>query len=188
LSLDACLQELRYVKYGDEVRASDVLSKLECLRALRDTLKVKATEMGCPSERIDPLVEQLDSVIAMIRYVRTGDIILPEDHNYVVDALRKARDVLAEMESWCTGLKEQLDRCRAELDECRADLSRCLERIKYGFLVAVPELLVKPVDIVVKPPDAEVVSRPLEVSRIEVKLADVRNDISLGVTVSVTVS
>jgi hypothetical protein len=115
LSLDICLQKLRYVKYGDEVRASDVLTKLECLKALRDTLKTKAAEMGCPSERVDPLVDQLDSILATIRYVRSGDIIQPEDHNYVVDALKKARDILAEIESYCLEVKAQLDRCLEEL-------------------------------------------------------------------------
>jgi hypothetical protein len=106
---------LRYVKYGDEVRATDVLTKVECLRVLRDTLKTKASEMGCPSERVDPLVDQLDSILATIRYVRSGDIIQPEDHNYVVDALKKARDILAEIESYCLEVKAQLDRCLEEL-------------------------------------------------------------------------
>jgi hypothetical protein len=115
LSLDECLQKLRYVKYGDEVRASDVLTKVECLKVLRDTLKTKASEMGCPSERVDPLVDQLDSILATIRYVRSGDIIQSEDHNYVVDALKKARDILAEVESYCLEVKAQLDRCLEEL-------------------------------------------------------------------------
>lgn len=131
MSLDTCLSKLRYVKYGDEVRASDVLTKLECLRVLRDTLKAKATEMGCPSERVDPLVDQLDSIIAMIRYVRSGDIIQPEDHNYVVDALKKARDVLSEIESYCNTIKEQLDACMAELEACRTEL--------LGAVRAVPQ-------------------------------------------------
>jgi hypothetical protein len=188
LSLDACLDKLRYVKYGDEVRASDVLAKLECLKALRDALKAKVAEMGCPSERIDPLVDQLDSIITMIRYVRSGDIIQPEDHNYVVDALRKARDILAEVESWCTGIKDQLDKCVADLEECRSALSECLEKIKYGVPIVKSETLVKSVDIVAKPPDAEVKQGTLEVSSVEVKSADVRNDISISVSVSVTVS
>jgi hypothetical protein len=179
---------LRYVKYGDEVRVSDVLTKLECLKALRDTLKAKATEVGCPSERIDPLVDQLDSIIAMIRYVRSGDIIQPEDHNYVVDALRRARDILAEIESWCTGLKDQLDKCAADLEECRSALSECLEKIKYGVPIVKLETLVKSVDIAVKPPDAETRTGIFEVKSVEVKTADVRSDISISVSVSVTVS
>jgi hypothetical protein len=135
LSLDACLDKLRYVKYGDEVRASDVLTKLECLRALRDTLKAKAAEMGCPSERVDPLVDQLDSILATIRYERSGDIIQPEDHNYVVDALKKARDILSEIESYCAGIKDQLDKCKADLDKCRSDLQACQALIKPGYPV-----------------------------------------------------
>jgi hypothetical protein len=106
---------LRYVKYGDEVRATDVLTKVECLRVLRDTLKSKAAELGCPSERVDPLVDELDAIIAKIRYVRSGDIIQPEDHNYIVDALKRARDILAEIESYCLEVKAQLDRCLEEL-------------------------------------------------------------------------
>jgi hypothetical protein len=188
LSLDACLDKLRYVKYGDEVRASDVLTKLECLKALRDTLKAKVAEVGCPSERVDPLVDQLDSIIAMIRYVRSGDIIQPEDHNYIVDALKKARDILSEIESWCTGLKDQLDKCVAELSECQVALSECLEKIKYGVPIVKSETIVKSVDIAVKPPDAEARQGTLEVKSVEVKPADVRNDISISVSVSVTVS
>ena len=141
MSLDACLDKLRYVKYGDEVRASDVSAKLECLKALRDTLKTKATEMGCPSERIDPLVDELDAIIAKIRYVRSGDIIQPEDHNYVVDALRKARDVLAEIESWCTGVKDELDKCKADLEKCQSDLSACLAKPPFKtYKVSAPDI------------------------------------------------
>jgi hypothetical protein len=143
LSLDACLQKLRYVKYGDEVRASDVLAKLECLKALRDTLKAKAAEMGCPSERIDPLVDQLDSILATIRYVRSGDVIQPEDHNYVVDALKKARDILAEIESYCAGLKDQLDKCLEDLEKCQADLVACQALIKPGYPVVPWNVLVQ---------------------------------------------
>ena len=140
MSLDICLQKLRYVKYGDEVRASDVLTKLECLKVLRDTLKTKADEMGSPSERVDPLVDQLDSILATIRYVRSGDIIQPEDHNYVVDALKKARDVLAEIESYCNTIKEQLDACRADLEKCQAELAEALREVtravpQYEFVM-----------------------------------------------------
>jgi hypothetical protein len=143
LSLDACLQKLRYVKYGDEVRASDVLAKLECLKALRDALKTKAAEVGCPSERVDPLVDQLDSIIAMIRYVRSGDIIQPEDHNYVVDALRRARDILSEIESWCSGLRDELDKCRADLEKCQLDLQACQALVKPGYPVVPWDIMVQ---------------------------------------------
>jgi hypothetical protein len=156
LSLDACLEKLRYVKYCDEVRASDVMAKLECLKALRDTLKAKAAEMGCPSERVDPLVDQLDSIIAMIRYVRSGDIIQPEDHNYVVDALKRARDILSEIESWCSGLRDELDKCRADLDECRSDLAWCLKVIETAFSIPVspymPMIVAPEVKAEVTPP------------------------------------
>jgi hypothetical protein len=97
--------------------------------------------MGCPSERIDPLVDQLDSILVAIRYVRSGDIIQPEDHNYIVDALKKARDILGEIESYCAGLKDQLDKCRADLDACRSDLATCLKMIETAFSVPITPLL-----------------------------------------------
>jgi hypothetical protein len=83
---------LRYVKYGDEVRAEDLNTKLECLKSLSALFR----QLGVA----DPLVDELDAIIAKIRYVRSGDIIQPEDHNYVVDALRKVRDILAKMEEY----------------------------------------------------------------------------------------
>jgi len=151
---------LRYVKYGDEVRASDVLTKLECLKALRDTLKTKATEMGCPSERIDPLVDQLDSILATIRYVRSGDIIQPEDHNYIVDALKKARDVLSEIESWCAGLKDELDKCRSDLNKCQSDLASCMKMIETALSVPISPY----VPVTVAPEVKAEISPPLPVT------------------------
>jgi hypothetical protein len=38
---------------------------------------------------------ELDSILAKLRYVKVGDIIMAEDHNDVVDALRKIRNILA---------------------------------------------------------------------------------------------
>jgi hypothetical protein len=93
-----CLQRLRYVKYGDEVRAEDLNAKVECLRLLKDYLISRSESLGVPKESVDPLVDELDKILNMIPYVRSGDIIQPEHHNYVVDALRKVRDILAKME------------------------------------------------------------------------------------------
>jgi hypothetical protein len=53
--------------------------------------------------------------------------------------------------------------------------------------VAEVAVLREPV-VVIKSPDARVASSILEVRSIEVKPADVRSDITLGVSVSVTVS
>ena len=92
MSLDACLDKLRYVKYGDEARADDVNTKVECLRALSSVFR----QLGVD----DPLVDELDAVLSKIPYVKSGDIIQPEHHNYVVDALRKARDILSKMEEY----------------------------------------------------------------------------------------
>jgi len=40
-------------------------------------------------------LEELDQIIAKIRYVKWGDYVLPEDHNYLLDAIKKIRDILA---------------------------------------------------------------------------------------------
>jgi len=100
LSLDACLQKLRYVKSGDEVRGDDLNTKVDCLKALSNWLRQLGVE--------DPLVDELDAIIQQIRYVKSGDVIQPEDHNYVVDALKKARDIIAGMESHYVSLIYQL--------------------------------------------------------------------------------
>jgi len=145
MSLDEALKKLRYVKRWpdpeSEIRASDVLAKLESLKALRDALKAKADEFGCPCEKIDPLVDQLDSILAMIRYVKMGDIVEPEDHNYMVDALKKARDILSEIESFCMGLKDQLEECQSALAECQSKLEECLARPPFkAYRVSVTDI------------------------------------------------
>ena len=81
--------------------SSDVNAKVDCIRALRERLVGSARALGVPRERVDPLVELLDEVLARLRYVRSGDIVLPEDHNTLVDALARARDVLSAIEDWC---------------------------------------------------------------------------------------
>jgi hypothetical protein len=48
----------------------------------------------------DPLVDELDAVLSKIPYVKSGDVIQPEHHNYIVDALRKARDIVSKMEEY----------------------------------------------------------------------------------------
>ncbi|RLC71985.1 MAG: hypothetical protein DRI26_03975 [Chloroflexi bacterium] len=40
-------------------------------------------------------LQELDQIIAKIRYVKWGDYVLPEDHNYLLDAIKKIRDILA---------------------------------------------------------------------------------------------
>ena len=137
MALDVCLSSLRYVSKDMPVESRDLNLRVDCLKALRDALKTKATELGCPSERIDPLVDELDAVLAKIRYVWSGDVIQPEDHNYVVDALRKARDILGEIESFCAGIKDELDKCRADLNKCQSDLASCLKMIETAFSVLI---------------------------------------------------
>ncbi|PNV81060.1 MAG: hypothetical protein C0179_04635, partial [Fervidicoccus sp.] len=54
----------------------------------------------------DPLVDELDAILSKIPYVKAGDVIMPEHHNYLVDALKKARDILYNIEIF---YKSQLD-------------------------------------------------------------------------------
>jgi hypothetical protein len=81
-----------------------VNTKVECLRLLKDYLISKSESLGVPKESVDPLVDELDKILNMIPYVRSGDIIQPEHHNYIVDALRKVRDLLAKMEEYYISL------------------------------------------------------------------------------------
>ena len=135
MALDVCLSKLRYVSKDMPVESMELNLRVDCLKALRDVLKTKARELGCPSEEVDPLVDELDAILAKIRYVKAMDILLPEDHNYVVDALRKARDILGEIESYCSGLKDELDKCKADLEKCQSDLQACQALIKPGYPV-----------------------------------------------------
>jgi hypothetical protein len=56
----------------------------------------------------DPLVDELDAVLSKIPYVKSGDVIQPEHHNYIVDALKKARDILSKMEEYYISLLSAL--------------------------------------------------------------------------------
>jgi hypothetical protein len=106
LGLEEALRRLRYVpRYplpGSEVRSEDKNSIVDALKALSAECRARARMLG------DPLVDQLDAAIARIRYLRTGDVYEPEDHNYIVDALKVARDVLAKMEAYYAAQAEEL--------------------------------------------------------------------------------
>jgi hypothetical protein len=89
-AVDACIQRLRYVSADSEVLSSDLNAVTDCLKALSSVLRVATGG--------DPLVDELDAILSKIRYVRSGDVIEPDDHNLRVDAIKKARDILAKME------------------------------------------------------------------------------------------
>jgi hypothetical protein len=91
-SIDVCIQKLRYVSSDTEVLSSDLNDITDCLKALSSVLRVAIGG--------DPLVDELDAIIAKMRYVRSGDVVEPDDHNLKVDAIRKARDILSNMESY----------------------------------------------------------------------------------------
>jgi len=91
-SFDVCIQRLRYVSKDMPVESSDLNAIADCLKALSSVLR---TTIGG-----DPLVDELDAMLSQIRYVRSGDVIQPEDHNLKVDAVKKIRDILAKMEEY----------------------------------------------------------------------------------------
>jgi hypothetical protein len=127
---------------GSEVKSEDLNLKRECLKALRDMLVMKAKDAGVPSEELDPLVDELDGMLAKIPYVYSGDVIRPEHHNYVVDALKKARDILALIESYYSQYLEMYEKCLADLESCQAALEECQAKFALHPFV---ELTYKPV-------------------------------------------
>lgn len=90
--LDQCLSLLRYVSEGDQVFHGDTNRKVECLKVLNNLFRNLRPD--------DPLVDELDNILSKIPYVKAGDIIMPDHHNLIVDALKKARDILSRMESY----------------------------------------------------------------------------------------
>jgi hypothetical protein len=94
MSLDEALKKLRYVKRWpepeSEIRHEDLNTKIDALKLIRDALKAKVEE--------DPLVDELDAILNLIPYVKAGDVVEPEHHNLVVDAMWKVRDILAKIE------------------------------------------------------------------------------------------
>ena len=93
--MDSCLAKLRYVSEGDDVLAEDHNVPVDCIKVMRSWLSNICNTYG-----IDPsYVQELDPYIEKLRYVSSGDLILPEDHNTIVDALRKAREVIEKIET-----------------------------------------------------------------------------------------
>ncbi|PNV81891.1 MAG: hypothetical protein C0179_00390 [Fervidicoccus sp.] len=97
-TLDECLSALRYVSSGVEVLTRDINDLKTCLSLLSQIFR---SRIGG-----DPLVDELDAILSKIPYVKAGDVIMPEHHNYLVDAIKKARDILYNLEIF---YKSQLD-------------------------------------------------------------------------------
>jgi len=93
--MDSCLSRLRYVKKGDYVMSSDINDPRECLERARDWLLEICNRYGLDPE----YVYELDPYLERIRRVSAGDIIEPDDHNNIVDALHKIRDVIYSVEA-----------------------------------------------------------------------------------------
>ena len=98
--LDQCLSLLRYVHEGDEALHDDINKPVECLKALNSLFRYFRPD--------DPLVDELDNILKKIPYVKSGDIIMPDHHNLIVDALKKARDIISRMEGYYISLINRL--------------------------------------------------------------------------------
>jgi len=93
--MDECLKLLRYVKKGDYLLTQDINVPRECIFVARAWL-----EAIVKAYNLDPTyVYELDPYLKRLRYVRVGDILEPDDHNAIVDALKKLREVLEKIEA-----------------------------------------------------------------------------------------
>lgn len=93
--VDECINKLRYVKKGDYVLTRDINDVNDCIKKIANWMVEHLI-----SYNIDPeFVYELDPYIYKLRYVKSGDIIEPEDHNNIVDTLKKMRDVMERVEA-----------------------------------------------------------------------------------------
>jgi len=77
------------------VLVGDVNDVIDCLKTMRNWLL-----NICNKYNLDPkYVYELDEYISKLRYVAAGDIIEADDHNNIVDTLKKARDVIYNVEA-----------------------------------------------------------------------------------------
>jgi len=93
--VEECLNKLRKVSRGDYVLTRDINDVNDCIKEIAKWMVEHLMNYG-----IDPeFVYELDPYIYKLRYVSSGDIIEPEDHNTIVDTLRKMRDVMERVEA-----------------------------------------------------------------------------------------
>jgi hypothetical protein len=104
-SFGECVDSLRYVVEGMPIDSKDWDAITCCLRLAKDMIDKYRYKHGIAIDVTDPLIDELDAILTKIRYVMTGDIVEPEDHNLKVDALRKIRDILDRMEKTIELLK-----------------------------------------------------------------------------------
>jgi hypothetical protein len=83
---EECLAKLRRVREGDRVSADDFNVPVMCMSLLADGLSMAAG----PS----PELETLEGILRQVPRVRAGEVIRPEHHNLIVDALWAVRDAL----------------------------------------------------------------------------------------------
>ena len=84
-NLIALTKLYKYVGFGDFVKIRDQNVIVDTLKLLDTVFQVY---YPCPN---------FSEIVNKIRYVYRSDIILPEDHNLVVDAIKSARNCIAEV-------------------------------------------------------------------------------------------
>jgi len=79
-------------------------------------------------------LEELDQIIAKIRYVKWGDYVLPEDHNYLLDAIKKIRDILAQVAGAVEPDYSSYSRIALKTIEVSTDISVSRAKFIRGFI------------------------------------------------------
>jgi hypothetical protein len=83
---------MRYVSRGTEVTADDTnlfvdfcKNALECLKSLYSTYRDRTGET---IKDVETWLGMADTKVWSMRYMRTGGVVMPDDHNLVLDCLK----------------------------------------------------------------------------------------------------
>ena len=84
---------------------------------------------------VDELISKARTLISQLRYVRSGDYVLSEDHNKLVDALKALNDLAEALKDYAEGVKVEAEKARYE---CRPRLETYPTNVKKpGITVSI---------------------------------------------------
>ena len=69
---------------------------------------------------LQDLLLELDQILARLRYVKAGDLVLSSDHNDLVDSAKKTRDILYSMKSY---VDENINNLQQQINELELKLT-----------------------------------------------------------------
>lgn len=91
-TLESLVRRMRYVSTYSEVVADDTnlfvdfcKNALECLKNLYNTYKERT---GVTLKDVETWIGMADTRVWNMRYVKTFDMVMPDDHNLVIDCLK----------------------------------------------------------------------------------------------------